>query len=89
LKKDPLVLAIDVGTSSVRAILYDSRASELRATEAQLPYQPRVGAGGRAEVVVRDLTAMAGAALDPRLARAGAVRAVQLLADHAVEAGGL
>jgi len=71
LKKDPLVLAIDVGTSSVRAILYDSRASELRATEAQLPYQPRVGAGGRAEVVVRDLTAMAGAAIDRCLERAG------------------
>jgi gluconokinase len=71
LKKGPLVLAIDVGTSSVRAILYDFSAGELKATEAQLTYQPRLSAGGRAEVPVSDLTALVGAAIDRCLDLAG------------------
>ena len=35
-------MALDVGTSSVRALLYDLRARALPGAEIHLPYRPRV-----------------------------------------------
>jgi gluconokinase len=44
------VLALDVGTSSVRALLFDQRARQVPVAVAQIPYQPRVTSDGGAEV---------------------------------------
>jgi gluconokinase len=44
------ILAIDVGTSSVRALLYDGQAQPVRGAEVHIPYAPRVAADGTAEV---------------------------------------
>jgi gluconokinase len=44
------LLALDVGTSSVRALLFDQRASQVPGAVAQIPYQPRVTPDGGAEV---------------------------------------
>ena len=47
---EPLVLAIDAGTSSVRAILHDAAGRPVPGAFAHEPYQPRVAADGTAEV---------------------------------------
>jgi gluconokinase len=44
------VLALDVGTSSVRALLFDQHARQVPGAVAQIPYQPRVTSDGGAEV---------------------------------------
>ena len=44
------VLALDVGTSSCRASLYDRRGRRLTGAQAQLTYAPRVTADGGAEL---------------------------------------
>ncbi len=46
----PAVLALDVGTSSVRAILHDSRGEPSRSARVHLAYRPRMAADGTAEV---------------------------------------
>src|ERR1700738_2856268 len=43
------VLALDVGTSSVRALLFDQRARQVPGTVAQIPYQARITPDGGAE----------------------------------------
>lgn len=45
--KAPLVLAIDTGTSSTRAILYDATGRAVQGLEAQLPYEIETGLDGR------------------------------------------
>jgi gluconokinase len=37
--RSPFVLAIDAGTSSVRALVFDQRGNPIEGTEAQLPYR--------------------------------------------------
>ena len=44
------VLALDVGTSSVRALLFDQRARQVPGAVVQIPYQPRITPDGGAEV---------------------------------------
>lgn len=44
------VLALDVGTSSVRALLFDQRARQVPGALAQIPYQARFTSDGGAEV---------------------------------------
>src|ERR1700730_5940507 len=44
------VLALDVGTSSVRALLFDQRARPVPGAVARIPYQPRITPDGGAEV---------------------------------------
>jgi gluconokinase len=44
------VLALDVGTSSVRALLFDQRARQVPGAVAQIAYQPRFTSDGGAEV---------------------------------------
>ena len=46
----PLVLALDVGTSSCRALLYDARARRVERIGGQLAYEPRTTADGGAEI---------------------------------------
>lgn len=53
------VLALDVGTSSVRALLFDEQARPVPGLVARIPYQPRVTVDGGAEVDARRLSALA------------------------------
>ena len=59
-----LVLALDVGTSSVRARVYDQEARHVRDAEAQERYEVRHGPGGRAEFDPENLAEEARTALD-------------------------
>ena len=74
----PLVLALDIGTSSVRALLFDARANPIVGLAAHLPYQPRVAADGTAEVDPVRLQRLVYRALDQavNLAGSGAGRIV-------------
>ena len=61
----PLVLAIDIGTSSVRASVYDGR---LRATRtAQIKYRWREHTDGRVELAARQLEMLVARAIDMAL----------------------
>lgn len=62
----PLVLALDVGSSSVRAILHDGRGSPI-GPGAHQPYQPRVGADGKAEVPAPTLLRLTERTIDEAL----------------------
>ncbi|HEY7589769.1 MAG TPA: FGGY family carbohydrate kinase [Candidatus Limnocylindrales bacterium] len=66
----PLALAIDVGTSSVRAGILDDRGRR-RAALAQVAYPLDVGADGRAEIGVEVLVAALGETIDAAVGRAG------------------
>jgi gluconokinase len=46
---DPVVIAVDVGTSSARAALFDARGEPLPGRFHQVPYEPRVTADGGVE----------------------------------------
>jgi gluconokinase len=75
-----LVAALDVGTSSVRALVFDGRGVPVPGVEAHLPYRPRVSREGAAEVDAEDLFRLATAALDRVLRLAGRRRAARLRA---------
>jgi gluconokinase len=62
------VLALDIGTSSVRALLFDTRAKAVPDASAQVPYQPRVAADGTAEVNPNTLVRLVQQAIDAVLA---------------------
>ena len=47
---EPLILSIDVGTSSVRTLLFDAQARELDSFGTQTPYQVRTTPDGGVEV---------------------------------------
>jgi gluconokinase len=65
------VLALDVGTSSVRARVYDGRGRALEHAEAQTRYDVTHGRGGAAELDPEHLAAVALAARDEALREAG------------------
>jgi gluconokinase len=69
--RPPLVLTLDVGSSSVRSALFDGAARVLPATETKLAYEARVGADGAAEVDAERLVRLVERALDGTLRRAG------------------
>ncbi len=71
------MLALDVGTSSVRSMLFDGAGRELPGGEVQLRYQPRVGAGGAAEVGVEALFELCTRTLDGAVRRARRVGEVE------------
>ena len=52
---DKMILALDIGTSSLKAALFDLRGTRLNGTTAQFHYTLRVGPDGRAELAVEDL----------------------------------
>jgi gluconokinase len=64
------ILAIDIGTSSVRALLFDGRAQPVPGAEVHLPYAPRVSADGTAEVDADRLLGLVEVAVDRLLRRA-------------------
>ena len=50
-----LVLALDIGTSSLRTALFDRQGQRLKKTTAQFTYPLHVGDDGTAELAVKDL----------------------------------
>lgn len=74
------VVALDVGSSSVRAILHDVRAWPVRGAEVHLPYTPLVRPDGMAEADANELHALTGQALSEVLRLAGPKRAAKIAA---------
>lgn len=70
----PLVLAIDIGSSSLRTALYDARATLLTATVARAPGGFRIAADGTAEDDPRLLFERVVQCLDATLAAAAALQ---------------
>jgi gluconokinase len=76
---DPIVIALDVGSSSVRALAFDHRGHALD-LQRQLPYEPTTTPDGGVEIDADRLLALTTEALDgllatlgPRAARVAAV----------------
>src|SRR5436309_2801523 len=69
------VVALDVGTSSVRALLFDRHARPLPDAEIHIPYQPKLDRDGTAEVGVEKLLRVVEQALDALLEKVGPRRA--------------
>jgi gluconokinase len=67
----PLVLAVDIGSSSVRAALHDRLGRTLRGTAVQVRYDWQVGPDGSVRISCRALLALVGQALDHLVAVAG------------------
>ncbi len=64
---EPLVLALDVGSSSVRAILHDARGAPVKGAAAQRAYEPRSGQDGTAEVPPAQLLGLVERTIDEAL----------------------
>jgi len=77
----PLVLALDLGTSSLRAIAFDAQGRPVPGTEEQIPYQNTTTADGGAESDADALVAMLRRCLD------GAVRRLGDRADRVAAVG--
>ena len=71
---DGYVGALDIGTSSVRALLFDTGGAQVPGVEVHLPYQPRVAADGTYETDAGRLFKLVGSAVDSLLQEAGARR---------------
>lgn len=67
----PLVLAIDIGTSSVRALAYDQRLRAVPGAASHRPYRPRMTASGGAEIDGARLVKLVVDAVDAALEAAG------------------
>ena len=67
----PYVLALDVGSSSVRAVLFDGRGRPVRGVSARRPYRLRTAADGTAEADATQIFALITDCLDEVHARAG------------------
>lgn len=71
--QDPLILTIDVGTSSVRATLYDGLARSIRGTEVQSAHHMTSTADGGVETAVDELFERVCGVVDGVLARNSAL----------------
>ncbi len=69
----PLVLALDVGTSSVRALLYDAQGRAIEGTESRIAYQMPTTPDGGVEMDADELCALTCRTIDELLQRAGAL----------------
>ncbi len=69
--EDPLVLAIDVGSSSVRAMLFDGRARAVERAAARQPYTLHTTAEGASEIPADELLERIWSCIDEVLRRAG------------------
>ena len=67
----PFVLALDMGTSSVRSLLFDRRGEPVAGTETQRAVDLLTTAGGGVEIDPRELRDLAFACLDETVAKAG------------------
>jgi len=68
---DGYIGALDIGTSSVRALLFDTGARPVPGIEVHLPYEPRVDADGTYETDASRLFSLVGSAVDGLLHEAG------------------
>lgn len=87
----PLILAIDIGTSSTRALVFDESAQALEGALAQQPNDVQTGADGRAELDVATLLNSVEhcidqvvATLGPKAAQIGAVAIDTLVSNMVV-----
>ena len=71
---DGFVGALDIGTSSVRALLFDSEARQVPGVEVHLPYQPKVARDGTYETDPGRLLGLVSTAVDGLLHEAGVRR---------------
>lgn len=67
----PLVLAVDIGSSSIRAGLYDASGRARRGTFAQVGYEPSVDSEGGVSIDSERLLDVLREVLDEAVARAG------------------
>ena len=67
---EPYVLSVDVGTSSVRACIYDGRGCPVAGTSASEAYSVTTGPGGMAELDADDLVGRAVRCMQSAAARA-------------------
>jgi ribulose kinase len=67
----PLVLALDVGTSSARAMLFDRRGIAVPAVQAQTPYKMRLTPDGGVEADADALVQIVARVIDEVLVEAG------------------
>lgn len=67
----PLVLALDIGSSSVRAALHDRLGRTVRGTAVQIRYAWQVGPGGSVRISHHTLLDLVGEALDQLVSAAG------------------
>ena len=74
------MVAIDVGSSSVRAILHDERARPVPRAEVHIPHAPRVLPDGTAELDADRLMALVSRAVSEVLVLAGPARAKRIAA---------
>jgi gluconokinase len=81
LSADALILAVDVGTSSVRAMLFDRRGNRQGEILEQIRYQPETTADGGVTIDVDALLAYVVECIDSVLRQAGPNRArIQMVA---------
>lgn len=71
----PLVLTIDIGTSSVRTLVYDARGQAVPGVGGHEPYTVRAAADGRSEDDADDAIARVARCVDAALSQAGALAA--------------
>src|SRR5579862_15195 len=69
--ESPLIVAIDAGTSSVRALLYDRQGRQVQDVVAHEPYQVHTSAEGTVEEQPDEMLARIGRCLDQALQQAG------------------
>lgn len=74
------VVALDVGSSSVRAILHDQRARPIPGAEIHIPHAPHVQQDGTAELDADTLVALVSRAISGVLTLAGPARAKRIVA---------
>jgi gluconokinase len=67
----PFILTLDLGSSSLRALLYDAQARAINGLAARFPYQLATTAGGGATLEADDLLAAVAGAIDQVLAMSG------------------
>jgi gluconokinase len=70
----PFVLAVDIGTSSVRAILYDAKGRAVEGRHAQRSYEIETGLDGRSTFDAIQLRLLTEAVLDEVCAEIGSLR---------------
>ena len=80
----PFVIAIDVGTSSARAILFDGRGRQVEALIARIPYRMDVTPDGGAEISADRLIGIIVQCLDDLVARISAGNEKSLMNISAV-----
>lgn len=67
----PLILAVDVGTSSIRALLYDTAGYEVEDIDGRVAYEMRMTQDGGVEIDADHLVALTCEAIDEAIEEAG------------------